>query len=260
MAQSVLMAYENIDNLSDKKDYWKKYVEFYERYWDGPATPQSSWWGREYNEFKESLSSHIGIDNKHIKDCFFIKDENKNYFVCPIGSEINLNIYSCENFIPFEWFLLFDEKEKNYFYTHTGYGAIHHDAIYYKTSLEKGVSELKKAEKILHKVLNTLGEDINKYPELSNLNYVKDGISNLNDWLSGFSSSGIVILNYGEICSFIVQDSMKNENSVGELKSILKDLEKNGILNAESNLRLLNAKWFDISSKASGDVNNFPVQ
>ena len=53
---------------------------------------------------------------------------------------------------------------------------------------------------------------------------------------------------------------MKNENSVGELKSILKDLEKNDVINAESNMRLLNAKWFDISSKASGVVNNLPVQ
>ena len=66
MAQSVLMVYEDINSLTES-EYWTKYINFYERYWDGPATPQSSWWGQEYENFRESLSEHLGIEKfQHI--------------------------------------------------------------------------------------------------------------------------------------------------------------------------------------------------
>ena len=260
MAQSVLMVYEDVNLIKDKKEYWQNYISFYEKYWDGPATPKSSWWGREYEEFRQSLSNHLGIEENHIKDCFFIKDEEEQYYVCPIGSEINLNIYSCENFIPFEWFLLFESSQKSYFYTHTGYGAIHHDAIYYRTKLNNGKTELDKAENIIKKVTSSEENSLGKHPELIKLNYIEEGIANLKHWLDGFSSSGIILLNYGEICSFIVQDSMKNEDSVGELKTILKNLEQNDLLAAETNFKYLNTKWADISSKASGDKESSSIQ
>ena len=116
MAQTVLMVYENIESLKDKKNYWKSYVEFYEKYWDAPATPKSSWWGVEYDEFRRSLSGQLGLDTDHIQDCFFTKDKEGNYYICPIGKEVNLNIMACENFIPLEWFVLFDSEQKSYLY------------------------------------------------------------------------------------------------------------------------------------------------
>lgn len=259
MAQSVLMVYEDFKSLKDKKNYWKKYIEFYEKYWDSPATPKSSWWGREYQEFRESLSNQLGLEEKHIQDCFFIKDDEGNYYICPIGSEINLNIYSCENFIPFEWFLIFDSEEKRFFYTHTGYGAIHHDSIYYRSNTEKSIKRLDEADTIVKKTLNFLGKDINKYPGLQKLNSINEGISNIKEWLKGFSSSGITLLNYGEICSFIEQESMKNEDSVGELNTILEKLKDNDLSTAESNLKLLDFKWADINNKASGEIEVSPI-
>lgn len=45
MAQSVIMIYESLEAIKSKKDYWKTYIDHYEKFWDGPATPQSSWWG-----------------------------------------------------------------------------------------------------------------------------------------------------------------------------------------------------------------------
>lgn len=258
MAQTILMVYEDIETLKDKKKYWKNYIEFYELYWDEDATPSSSWGGREYEEFRESLSKHLGLEKKHIHDCFFIKDESGKHFVCPIGSESNLNLFSCENFIPLEWFLLFESNEKNYFYTHTGFGAIHHDAIYYKTTIDKALDRLNKSKKTLSKSLEN--EKINSHHSLLKLKHVLEGINNLLNWLNGFSFSGFILLNYGEICSFIEQDSMKNEDSVGELSNIIENLKEANFTLADYNFKLLDYKWEDISGKASGETSKFPVQ
>ena len=253
MAQSVLMVYEKISSIADS-EYWTKYINFYQKYWDGPATPQSSWWGQEYENFRESLSDHLGIDKSHIKDCFFIKDKQEEYFICPIGSQINLNILAIDNIIPFEWFLLFNENEKNYFYTHTGFGAVHHDSIYYTTTLENSVDRINKAEEILKNISEKEPEILKNYDYLKKIHNISQGIFNIKDWLSGFGTEGRIILNYGEISNHIVQDSMKNENSVGELWDIIDKLAARNFEEADLNLKYLDIKWSDISRNAAGIV------
>lgn len=260
MAQTVLMVYEDLNSIKENREYWNEYVQFYEKYWDAPATPKSSWWGQEYEEFRESLSSHLGLDKKHIKDCFFTRDKDDNYFICPIGQEVNLNIMACDNFIPLEWFLLFDSSEKSYFYTHTGFGAVHHDAIYYSTGLAGSLERLDYALKILTENFNETDPELNNHPELRNLTFVAEGVSNMTEWLNGFSENGVIMLNYGEICNFIEPDSMKNEDSVGEIRRVIKDIEKQDLASADRTLKLLNFKWFDISSKASGEADNISLQ
>ena len=253
MAQTVLMVYENLESFRENREYWTSYVEFYEKYWDAPASPKSSWWGNEYEEFRQSLSKQLGLDKNYIRDCFFTKDKDGRYFICPIGSEVNLNIISCDNFVPLEWFTLFESGQKGYFYTHTGFGAIHHDAIYYTSDLKSSLVRLENSVDILSSRLNTDKEEFKKYPELQKFGYVLEGVNNIREWLGGFSDDGILILNYGEICSFIEPDSMKNEDSVGELFQILENLKSGDFSSAASNFKLLDYKWTDIESKASGD-------
>lgn len=253
MAQSVLMVYENLNSIRENGNYWKEYVHFYEKYWDAPATPKSSWWGQEYEDFRVSLSNQLGLDKKHIRDCFFTKDKDDNYFICPIGTEVNLNIMACDNFIPLEWFLLFESSQKSYFYTHTGFGAVHHDAIYYSSDFKSSLQRLDETLDILSGVLNDSSAEIGKHPELKNLTFLAEGASHMKEWIKGFSESGVIMLNYGEICNFIEPDSMKNEDSVSEIKKVLEDIKNQDFSSADSTLKLLNLKWFDISSKASGD-------
>ena len=260
MAQAVLMVYEDINSIKENGGYWKEYVEFYEKYWDAPATPKSSWWGQEYKDFREALSAHLGLDKKHVRDCFFTKDKDNNYFICPIGTEVNLSIMACDNFIPLEWFLLFDRAQKSYFYTHTGFGAVHHDAIYYSSDLTSSLVRLESSFKVLSEKINGSNTDLGKYPELKNLSFVSEGISRMKDWIKGFSENGVIMLNYGEICNFIEPDSMKNEDSVGEIGKIIEDIEKEDLTSAESSLKLLNFKWLDISAKASGESGNISLQ
>ena len=82
----------------------------------------------------------------------------------------------------------------------------------------------------------------------------------MNEWLKGFSGKGVIMLNYGEICNFIEPDSMKNEDSVGEIRRVLEEIEKQDFTAAESSLKLLNFKWADISSKATGESENISLQ
>ena len=81
--------------------------------------------------------------------------------------EVNLNIISCENFIPLEWLVLFATEQKGYFYTHTGFGAIHHDAIYYSAEIKEGIKRMSNAESILTDVISNRKDELRDYPNPS---------------------------------------------------------------------------------------------
>jgi hypothetical protein len=252
MAISVLMVYQPIESTREKERYWRSYVSYYEKYWDGPATPQSSWFGKEYDEFRKSLSNHLGLNKKEIQDCFFQKDEEGNYFIVPVGKEININIFSTENFIPFEWFLMFPKEEKHYFYTHMGFGAIQPDAIYYHARVEDTTQRLKQSKEGIESALNNIEAGSSQYLA-ETLKELHENIDNLQSWLSGFDSKSFIILNYAEICSHIEPDSMKNEDSVSEIHNILSMAAEGKFDEAESALTYLTSKWREIRAVITGD-------
>ncbi|QMU55657.1 MAG: hypothetical protein GKS04_00395 [Candidatus Mycalebacterium zealandia] len=237
-----MMIYELIDSIPGGGEYWSEYINFYEKFWDRPASPRSTWWGKEYDEFRNLLASNLGIETGEIKDCFFIK-ENERYFVCRIDEPSSFNIISCENFIPFEWLAAFDEEKRDFFYTHAGFGAVHHDSIFYTENIGDAMKRIEEAESVCGKT----GDRISEYPEFEKIKNLAVKLREMNSWLRGFDEKGKIFLNYGEICSFITQDSMKNENSVGDLKRIIKGIEKGNYEKAESDLRFLNAKWTEIT-------------
>ena len=252
MAISVLMVYEPIEATREKQDYWKNYISFYEKYWDGSATPHSTWYGSDYEDFRNSLSSELGLDKKEIQDCFFIKDDDGKYYLVPISTEVNLNIFSAENFIPYEWLLMYEGDEKKYFYTHTGFGAVHQDAIYYNTRVDKATERLTEAMEEAEEAITNLGEK-SAHPTLRDmLKGLKEGMVNLTDWLSGFDGTGFVLLNYGELCAHIVQETLKNEDSVSEIRNALILAAVGDFEASETTLRILESKWDEIRTVASG--------
>jgi len=252
MAISVLMVYQPIESTREKESYWRSYVAFYEKYWDGPATPQSSWFGREYDEFRESLSNRLGMGKKEIQDCFFLKDEDGGYFIVPIGSEVNINIFSAENIIPFEWFLMFSKDEKHYFYTHTGFGAIQQESIYYNETVKNVQERLKISKKNIESALKNI--EVGSFQHMAEtLKELSDKILNLENWLSGFDSKSFIILNYGEICAHIEPESMKNEDSVTEIHNVISLAGEGKIDEAESALTYLTIKWNEIRSAIKGE-------
>lgn len=252
MAISVLMVYQPIESTREKESYWRSYVEFYKKYWDGPATPQSSWFGREYDEFRKSLSKQLGIGKKEIQDCFFLQDDDGNYFIVPVGSEVNINIFSAENFIPYEWFLMFSKDDKNYFYTHTGFGAIQQEAIYYNGTVEQAQNRLKAAKENIDSALNNIETGTSQdFAEM--LKELSDNIVNLENWLLGFDARSFIILNYGEISNHIERESMKNEDSVSEISSVLSLAGEGKLEEAQSALRYLTTKWNEIRNVITGE-------
>ncbi len=252
MAISVLMVYQPIESTREKESYWRSYISFYEKYWDGPATPQSSWYGREYEEFRSSLSSSLGLSKEEIQDCFFLQDNENNYYIVPVGSEVNINIFSAENFIPLEWFLMFSEEEKHYFYTHTGFGAVQQDAIYYNGRVGDASDRLLVSKNNIEQALSLIDAGTSQ-PFAEALKELSENIVNLENWLSGFDPKSFMILNYGEICSYIEPDSMKNEDSVSEIHRVLSLAAEGNTSEAESALYHLLSKWTEIRGAITGE-------
>lgn len=252
MAISVLMVYQPVQSTREKESYWRSYISFYEKYWDGPATPQSSWFGKEYDEFRQMLSNELGMGKNEVQDCFFLQDDDENYFIVPVGSEVNINIFSAENFIPYEWFLMFSKEEKHYFYTHTGFGAIQQEAIYYNGNIENAKKRLEAAKKNIEAGLNNIEMGSSQHMA-EMLKELFENIGNLENWLLGFDPRSFIILNYGEISNHIERESMQNEDSVSEIHGILSLSAEGKIDEAETALKYLNTKWNQIRGVITGE-------
>ena len=115
MATSTLVVYEPLISFGENGEYWKEYSAFYEKYWGGPTSPFGVWFGNEYENYRTALSEHLGMDDENIQDCFFLK-KDEDYYVAPLKD--STNVFSFENSIPPEWFVLFDESERKNFYSH----------------------------------------------------------------------------------------------------------------------------------------------
>ena len=254
MAKCSLIVYEPADKIPDG-EYWRQYISFYEKFWDRPAGPKSTWWGAEYDEFRRALAASMGMEAREIKDCFFTKGKN-GHLICRIDDPATLGIVSCENFIPFEWLAAFDEEKRDFFYTHTGFGAVHHDSIYYVENIGTAMKRIETARD----ALENLEAGISKHPELARIKDLRERLSEMSAWLRGFDAEGEIVLNYGEICSHITQDSMKNENSVGDLKRIIANIGSGDFEKAESGLKYLNAKWAEIADAINRSGPNEPVE
>ncbi|NIP29579.1 MAG: hypothetical protein GTO02_04420 [Candidatus Dadabacteria bacterium] len=251
MPFSTLIVYQPLESFGEDLEYWKKYVEFYENYWGGPTSPFGMWFGNEYNSFKKALSDHIGIDVDKISDCLFMKNENNNYFVAPINDSSNL--FSSENIVPLEWFILFSEDERKNFFSHWGFNSIHYD-----TTLSLSAKRIENCNKIIsdNKLMELLGNNPLK-PFLSDLS---SSLVNLDNWMNQFNSDSNLILNYGDICTYIQPQTLKYENSVNDLYTIIELIKNKKFNEAELNLKIFFQKWDDIRNKCMGNVDNVTIQ
>jgi len=252
MARGSLIVYEPLDAFSEKRDYWNSYASFYEEYWGGPTSPYGVWFGQEYENFRKALSSYLEIDEEDIEDCFFMKNKERGYYIAPFSSMTKSYLLHSENYIPLHWFMLFKDEEREYFYTPWGFGGINYD-----TKIALAFERLKEAEDIL---TNALQKHKHKLTFSQKLKEIQSGIRNLKTWLGGFDPSGYVVLNYGEICSFIHPYTMRNERSVNEVWQMLSLIKEDRVEEAQSVLGIINEKWEDIKRKASGEIDRFTIQ
>ncbi len=255
MALSSLIVYEPLDNFTENRTYWSEYVSFYEQYWGGPTSPYGVWFGTEYDNFRRALSNHLEIDDYKIQDCFSMKDKNGKYYIAPFSSGTNPHILNSENHIPFDWFLLFKSDEREYFYTPWGFGGINYD-----TKINLATERLNDAREIIDITLKKQKENHFKVLIFEKLIEIQSGIAGTKTWLGGFDPRAYIVLNYGEICSFIHPYTMKNERSVSELWQLIDFIKEDRFEEAQSALSILTEKWDDIRRKAIGEVEKFTIQ
>jgi len=253
MAISSILIYEPIESFGSKSNYWKEYAEFYEKYWGGPTSPLGIWFGNEYEAFRNSLSKHLGMDKKEIEDCYFMKDEEGKYFVAPMYSKSNTA--HSENIIPIDWFVLFGEDERKSLYTHWGFNAIHYD-----TRIETALDRINEALEILSGCFEEHAEKKLQSLFANNLSIMFQSLTELQTWFSGFNKSGFIVLNYGDVCSFMHINALNNERSVHEIWQFLHQLEQGELEKASSSLRILFQKWDGIRAQASGEIDKSTLQ
>lgn len=248
MATSTLVVYEPLVSFGENGDYWKEYSIFYEQFWGGPTSPFGVWFGNEYKNFRIALTAHLGMEDDKIEDCFFLKNDEE-YFVAPLKD--SPNIFSYENSIPPEWFILFDEIERKNFFTHWGFNAISYD-----TALEDAVERALEANKIITGSLN----DDNAALISGYLKYLSEGVDNLSTWLRSFKNGGFIILNYGDICTFIHLLTLSREKSVVEIRDFLNFIDQKEFEEAERTIKIFGKKWEDIRQSCQGEAEKEFIQ
>jgi hypothetical protein len=254
-----MLVYEPLSVIKGDKAYWESYISFYEKFWDHPSSPRSTWYGMEYEEFKTALSKFLDIEIDKIENCFFFKHEKGGYYLSPLGQE-HLNALVIENSIPESWFVPFDQSERNFFYTHTGFGAITMDGIYYKARLSLGLERINKAQRIIENLEEKIKSSDMRLPFLQLLSQIQGEIKDLETWLSAFHKDSFIMLNYGDICSHIHPQTFKNENTAMEIWEFLSLIEGEKFEEADLKIRLVQQKWKEIRNKTSGEIDKFRLQ
>jgi hypothetical protein len=255
MATSMLIVYEPLDRFGKKRNYWNNYITFYEQYWGGPTSPYGVWFGKEYEVFRDALSKYLGVDEEKIEDCLFMKDDEGKYYISLRSSITNIYILHSENYIPLHWLVLFNDKERRFFYTHMGFGRIH-----YCTKINLSFERIKEGDEIISKAVQKYEKTELKSPLFLKLQKIQSEILELQAWLSGFDPSSYVLLDYGEICSFINPYVMKNEDSVKEIWKMFNHIDKDQMEEAQIMLSIIIQKWEDIRRRVANSIYSTTVQ
>jgi len=255
MATSNLIAYEPLDSFGLDKDYWISYARFYEIYWGGPTSPFGVWFGNEYQSFRKSISKELGIDESEIRDCYFLKDEDDNYYISPMQYKNQDYMIYVNNVIPLEWFTMFSEDERKTLISHWGF-----NAIYYHSQMSKSIERIDNVLEFLNNQRYSRKEILGKFGILLFIDNIIRGCNETYSWIKSFDPNSYIVLNYGDICNYIHLYTLDNEHSVGELIDIIEKLKKNEFEQATKLINILVLKWTEISNFASGSESKDTIQ
>ncbi|MCC6711736.1 MAG: hypothetical protein IT344_00090 [Candidatus Dadabacteria bacterium] len=255
MAKSMLIVYEPIDKFGRMSEYWKRYINFYEEYWGGPTSPYGVWFGNEYNDFRGRLSSALRVPDEEIEDCLFMKSKGGGYLISPFRSFGNAYILDSDNHVPLHWFILFDDSEREFFYTHMGFGRVH-----YAAGLKNGAGRIDEADRIIEESFKKYGGEENAHPLFMKLKKIQSGLFELRTWLSEFDEAGYLVLDYGELCSFLSPYTLNNDRSSKEIWDALSNLEKKDLEQCRLVLGLFLQKWQTVRQKVSEDITGKGAQ
>ena len=253
MPKSTIIVYEPIEKFGRMSEYWGKYISFYEEYWGGPTSPYGVWFGDEYDDFQYKLSKFLDVDE--IQDCLFIKGSGGKYLISPLRSFKNKYMSHSDNHIPLQWFILFEDDERKFFYTHMGFGRIH-----YGTDLKQSLNRIDKADRIIEDSITRHRKATDQSAFLMKLKKIQSGLFELRTWLSEFDSHSYVVLDYGELCSFISPYTLNMDHTSKELWNMLSNLNRDNIEESRQILNSLLQKWETVKQKVTGEILKNEIQ
>lgn len=242
----MLIVYEPIDRFGRMSEYWRNYISFYEEYWGGPTSPYGVWFGNDYNDFRTRLSDFLGVEEDGIQDCLFMKGSLGDYLISPLRSFKNDYILDSDNCIPAHWFIPFRDEERKFFYTHLGFGRIHYGA-----DVMKCIARIDEADGIIGDVTTEFADSENDSALFMKLKKIQSDIYELKAWLSEFDPSGYVVLDYGELCSFLSPYSLNIDHSSRDIWSILENLKNNNMEESRQALNSIFQKWETVKQQVS---------
>ena len=253
MAKSTLIIYEPIEKFGKMSEYWEKYIYFYESYWGGSTSPYGVWFGEDYLDFQDKLSEFLKVDK--IQDCLFMKGEKGNYLISPLRSFKNKYIIDSDNIIPLEWFFLFEGEERKFLYTRMGFARIH-----YGSDLNKCFKRIRKADEIIESSILKNKREIKNSKFFKKISEIQSRIYELGVWLSEFDEGSYLVLDYGEICSYISPYTLNLDYTSNDVWTMLSDLKKSNIEKSSETLNLLIEKWDKIKQIVTSEVFNNDIQ
>jgi hypothetical protein len=253
MPKSTLIVYEPIDKFGRMSEYWSKYISFYKEYWGGPTSPYGVWFGDEYRDFQYKLSKFLEVDEIH--DCLFMKGSDGKYLISPLRLFKNKYMLHSDNHIPLQWFILFEDDERKFFYTHMGFGRIH-----YGTDLKQSLNRIDKADGIIEDSITAHSEATEQSAFLMKLKRIQSDLFELRAWLSEFDTLSYLVLDYGELCTFINPYTLNMDHSSKEAWNMLSNLNNGNIGESRRILNSLLEKWETVKKKVSADILKKDIQ
>ena len=122
-----------------------------------------------------------------------------------------------------------------------GFGRIH-----YGTDIQKCLNRIIKADTILEESLMKYDNTDKEEQILLQLKSIQSKLFELNVWLSEFDEKSYVVLDYGELCTYINPYNLNKDHSTKDLWNILDNLINSDLAESGQKLRSFLNKWENI--------------
>jgi len=136
-----------------------------------------------------------------------------------------------------------------------GFGRIH-----YGTDLKESLRRIDEADGIIDDFAARHGEGESPPVLLMKLKKIQSEMFILKTWLSEFDMSSYVVLDYGEICSFLSPYTLNMDHSSKDIWEMLNNLKMENMGESQRILNSLLQRWESAKQKILTDVLKNDVQ
>ena len=139
--------------------------------------------------------------------------------------------------VPLEWFALFEDKEREFYWRRPEYGG-----IMYETYLRRAKERLNRAMGIIKKA--NLG------------NYFYNRLKESRDFLEQYDLDSWLILSYSEVNDMFTNDELREDRSARDFWNGVSALEKGEIVESMESFGILEKRWEDVRKRGENMEGN----